>query len=313
MPCAAEWRRSKAECVSVAKVETIKPPMTARPSGADCAPPSPNADGHGHHAEDHGGGGHQNGAQAAAGAFARGIEQRHAFVAGVLGEGDQQDRIGDRDADGHDGAHERLHVQRGAGEPAASAARRRAPREWSARSPAPGARTGSSRTSSRKMTSTASSKPMRRPEMVCSSGGISPRSLTVTPLGGAPARGERLVQLWRGLAQREAVDVGGEADDALAVVAFDQAGHGAGFDARRCRSSCGFGAAVLHHGKVAHLLDALHAVLRQLHLDLEGIAGVRIAPVVRLGEARGGSGRHDGARRRRPWSGRTGRRARGRW
>ena len=54
-------------------------------------------------------------------------------------------------------------------------------------------------------------------------------------------------------------------------------------------------AAVAHQRNVADLLHALHAILRQLHLDLEGVAGDRIAPVVRLGEARGGGRRDDGA------------------
>ena len=55
--------------------------------------------------------------------------------------------------------------------------------------------------SSRKITSTASSSPVRRPEMVCSSGGISPRIRTVTPRGGAPAAAMRLSQPRRGLAR----------------------------------------------------------------------------------------------------------------
>ena len=54
-------------------------------------------------------------------------------------------------------------------------------------------------------------------------------------------------------------------------------------------------AAVAHHRKLADVLHALHAILRELHLDLEGIAGRRIAPVVRLGEARRRGRGHDGA------------------
>ena len=49
--------------------------------------------------------------------------------------------------------------------------------------------------SSRKITTTASSRPIRNPEMVCSSGGISPFMTTLTPSGGAPASGQRLIQL----------------------------------------------------------------------------------------------------------------------
>ena len=76
----AGWRRSMAECVRVAKVETIRPPMTARPSGADCRSAFAEADRHGHHAEDHGRGRHQHRAQTAAGAFLRGFEQRRSFA-----------------------------------------------------------------------------------------------------------------------------------------------------------------------------------------------------------------------------------------
>ncbi len=115
--------------VSVANVETISPPMTARASGAVCAAAFAEADRHRQHAGDHGRGGHEDGAQAAAGALARRIEERHARVPRMLGEGHQQNRIGDRDSDRHDRAHEGLHVERGGGQRAASAARRTARRE----------------------------------------------------------------------------------------------------------------------------------------------------------------------------------------
>jgi hypothetical protein len=46
---------------SVATVATARPPMTARPSGAFCSPPSPSAKSHRHHADDHGERGHQHG------------------------------------------------------------------------------------------------------------------------------------------------------------------------------------------------------------------------------------------------------------
>src|SRR5690348_7065389 len=46
------------------------------------------ADGHGDHAEDHRGGGHQDGAQTAAGAFLRSFENRPAIMAKAFGEGD---------------------------------------------------------------------------------------------------------------------------------------------------------------------------------------------------------------------------------
>ena len=45
---------------SVETVANIRPPMTARPSGAFCSPPSPNPKRHRHHANDHGQSGHQH-------------------------------------------------------------------------------------------------------------------------------------------------------------------------------------------------------------------------------------------------------------
>ena len=53
-------------------------------------------------------------------------------------------------------------------------------------------------------------------------------------------------------------------------------------------------ARVLHHGNGAQLVSALHSVLRQLNLDLKGITGDGIAPVIRLDETGRGCGGHDG-------------------
>ena len=85
-----------------------------------------------------------------------------------------------------------------------------------------------------------------------------------------------------------------QADHVLAVVAFDQSGHGSELQLRnvgqlRVRTP------VLHDREFSHVFHALHSMLRQFHLDLEGIAGVRIAPVVRLGKPGGRCGRHDRA------------------
>ena len=89
------------------------------------------------------------------------------------------------------------------------------------------------------------------------------------------------------------MDVGGQADDVLAVVALDQAGHRARVSGSATSASACAAAAL--DGKAADLLHALHAVLRDLHLDLEGVAGGRVAPVVGIGEAGGGGGGDDGA------------------
>jgi hypothetical protein len=78
--------------------------------------------------------------------------------------------------------------------------------------------------SSRKITTTASSKPMRNPEMVCSSGGISPRSDGDASWAARPPPASARFSLPRRFAQRDAVNIGREADHALAVVAVDQPG-----------------------------------------------------------------------------------------
>ena len=86
------------------------------------------AQGHRHHAGDHGAAGHQDRPEPAPAPPRRAAVGRAAPSPAVpLGEGDQQDGVGDRHADGHDRPHERLDVQRRAGQPAARARRRRAP------------------------------------------------------------------------------------------------------------------------------------------------------------------------------------------
>ncbi len=76
------------------------------------------AQGHRHHAGGHGAAGHEDRPQPAQRAFDGGRVRSGPLLAAMpLGEGDQQDRVGHRHADGHDRAHERLEVDRRAGEP----------------------------------------------------------------------------------------------------------------------------------------------------------------------------------------------------
>src|SRR5882724_11352157 len=76
----------------VASVAAKRPPMTARPSGAVCSPPSPRP-------------------------RARGNIGFGAFQPAAFGKGDKQNRIGDGNADSHDCAHERLNVNGGSCQP----------------------------------------------------------------------------------------------------------------------------------------------------------------------------------------------------
>src|SRR6516225_9547009 len=95
---------------SVAKVANSSPPITARPSGAFCSPPSPSP--------------------VAIGAMPmiiasaviitgrrRVMPAASAAVAALLvGEADHEDRVRGRHADAHDRADQRGHAERGAGE-----------------------------------------------------------------------------------------------------------------------------------------------------------------------------------------------------
>ena len=101
--------------VSVAKVETIRPPMTARPSGAACAPPSPNPMAMGTMPKIIAAAVIRMARRRLAAPSRAASQQRLAFVPRAFGERDQQNRVGHRDPDRHDRAHERLNVERGAG------------------------------------------------------------------------------------------------------------------------------------------------------------------------------------------------------
>ena len=129
-----------------------------------------------------------------AGAFARRIQNGLPVVARALGEGDQQNRIRHGDSDRHDGAHERLNVQRSAGDQQHQTGPRRAQREPSERSRAPAARLKIRREQQKNHqhgqqqadAQTGEGLLQRRESRRC--------MLTLTPLGGAPARRHGLVQ-----------------------------------------------------------------------------------------------------------------------
>src|ERR1700722_18521387 len=65
---------------------------------------------HRQHAEDHRGGGHQDRAEPAGGAFLRSLQIAPAFMSGALGECDQQNGVRDSNPNRHNRSHERLHV-----------------------------------------------------------------------------------------------------------------------------------------------------------------------------------------------------------
>ena len=98
--------------ISVAKVANSRPPMTARPSGAFCSPPSPIPKRHRHHAENHRAGGHQHRAQARVAGGGRRAQRIVARRHALIGEGHHQNAVGGGQADAHERAHERRHAHR---------------------------------------------------------------------------------------------------------------------------------------------------------------------------------------------------------
>ena len=104
---------------------------------------------------------------------------------------------------------------------------------------------------------------------------IQSRELAAEAYGDAAGRGSGAGDGGRefglGVAQSHAVQIGGEANDALAVVAFDEAGHGSGFE-RRDIVQAQVGTAFLHHREGSQFIGALQAVLRKLDLDLKRVA-----------------------------------------
>ena len=183
--------------------------MTARPSGADCAPPSPKPIAIGIMPK------------IIAAAVIRIARRRLlapsraasnsgvSFAPRMLGEGDQQNRVGDRDADRHDRAHERLNVQRGAGEPQHQqhAAQHRGNGQHDGQRQADGLEVGGQQQEDHQ-------NRQQQTDAQAGDGLFQRRNLAAVLDAHAFRRsaraGQRRVQLLRRFAQRHAVDVGGE-------------------------------------------------------------------------------------------------------
>ncbi len=120
--CAAGSCTSRGTTSSVIIVATTRPPMTARPSGAFCSPPSPSASAIGSMPRTIASAVISTGRRRVSPArSAASVADSRSFLgARLVGEADQQDRVRDRDADRHDRAHERLDVQRRRRSPPAS-------------------------------------------------------------------------------------------------------------------------------------------------------------------------------------------------
>ena len=97
---------------SVATVASNNPPITARPSGAFCSPPSPRPSAIGTMPMIMASRGHQHRAQSRVTGENRGIERGLAFAQLFVRECDHQNAVRGGDADAHDRAHHRFDVER---------------------------------------------------------------------------------------------------------------------------------------------------------------------------------------------------------
>ena len=91
---------------NVLNVATSNPPITARPSGAFCSPPSPSASDIGKHTDHHRGRGHDYRPDARESGRMRRLSRVLAGRSFVVREGDQQNGVRSSHADAHDGAHQ---------------------------------------------------------------------------------------------------------------------------------------------------------------------------------------------------------------
>ena len=269
------------------------------------------------HAGDHRGTRHQDRPQPAARRLDRRVERRRAVARRVLGERHEQDRVRHRDADRHDRAHERLHVQRRAGH-------EQHQHDAADTAGTVDTTTSASRSdwkfaaSSRKITTTASSRPgPRGPEASRRSARIWPRTSTRRRRAAAsPARAIAWSMSVDDRPERLAVNVRREADHPLHVVRGRPRPASCRCRPSRRRRAADGPVAIgrpRHDRQVARRprVDVIFAC-GIFDLDLKAIPARRVAPVVRVDEpARRGRGDERpadlvGGRRR------TARRARGR-
>ncbi len=100
---------------SVAMVAHSRPPITARPSGAFCSPPSPSPSDMGHHADDHGQRGHQYRTKAGAACFECSLHGVAMLRQLCFCKGNHQDAVRRGDAHAQNSAHHRRYAQPGVG------------------------------------------------------------------------------------------------------------------------------------------------------------------------------------------------------
>ncbi len=103
----AESANTAGTKMRVAMVAAQRPPMTARPSGAFCSPPSPSAERHGDHADDHGESGHERRDGSGLRRLRSPSESVAGFLQALFGEGDDKDGVRRSDTHAHDGSHQR--------------------------------------------------------------------------------------------------------------------------------------------------------------------------------------------------------------
>ena len=173
---------------SVARVAAEQAADHRAPSGAVCSPPSPSPSAIGTMPAIIAQAGHQDRPQPARGPSTA-AAHRHAVDAGLpLGERHEQDRVRHRHADRHDRAHERLDVQRRAGEPEREHHAREHRRHRRARPPARAAATGSSPPAAGRSRRPRRPGPSAGRRTARCIGAIWPRTATFTPSAAARRR-----------------------------------------------------------------------------------------------------------------------------
>jgi hypothetical protein len=245
--------------------------------GAVCA--EPKAIGSAHHHQRR----HEDGTQARAAAFERRFLRGGAVLPVALGEGAEEDRVRDRDADRHHRPHERLEVQGGAGdEEGEPDSGENGGKGRHYRKRYPDRLEVSDEEEEHGDDGEQNGKP-QVPEHLRERRELAAHAHVHTA-GRLGNGSDRLAHLGSGRAQIRLVDVRGHGDHPLHVAPVELAEGLARAQRGDVAKERGYGRAVLVHRDSGHVFDGAHPDLRKLHLHLIGDPRGRVGPVDRSGE-----------------------------
>ena len=224
----------------------------------------------------------------------RGPEHVVRFVARLLGEADHQDRVGYGDADSHDRSHERLNVERRS---------REQQHQYDAHQHARNSREHRKRQTQglkvrhQKKEDRSNGEQETDPKSgdCLFEGRYLPAHDNRAPLGRGTDVLECLIDLLLCVPKRHPVNVCGDAHDTLAAETLNGLRHKA---IVQCRDliQLRLRLPVFSEWQGRERTEALLAIRWNLHLNLESVARLGIAPVVRCDEAGGACGRHERVR-----------------